>query len=283
LVSVSEDGLSLPVIKLYEELLSAPGTASVIKLINGIDVATFVADTAYKATYNQDPDAAYNSMFYSKTMSIVTRGRGFFAEGGRIQYIYQGPNTTFTFKNGTVLTLENLATIHGNLTGVDDGPSYYEKFCSVGTTEGDTVSTSQTTVSAAGAAIPGYPEPVIASSDSIVTGYYLHGEGLDDVAVIALLAFESNSPAEFHTVCQDFFAMAVAAGKTKLVIDFQGNGGGCILLGHDFFHQLFPSIVPDGFSRWKENDGFMALSHIVSDRVASLDPYTSNDTDAIID
>ncbi|KAK0643702.1 hypothetical protein B0T16DRAFT_512983 [Cercophora newfieldiana] len=283
LVSISEDGVSAPVIKLYEDMLSAPDTASTVKLINGIDAATYVADTIYRATYNQDPDAAYNSMFYSKAMAVVTGARGFFSEGGRIRYIYQGPNTTFTFENGTVLTFENVATIHENMTGVEDGASYFAKFCNVGSAGSTTASTSRTAVSLAGAAISGYPEPVIASSDNIVTGYYLQGEGLEDVAVIAILAFESGSPAEFHAVCQQFFAMAVADNKTKLIIDFQANGGGYILLGYDFFRLLFPSLTPDGFSRWKENPGFMALSEIISDRAANLDPDTSPDPSAIED
>ncbi|KAK0620429.1 hypothetical protein B0T14DRAFT_521409 [Immersiella caudata] len=283
LVSISDDGLSLPVIKLYEDMVSAPDTASAVKLINGVDAATYIADTIFTATYNQDPDAAYNTMFYSKTMAALTGGNGFFSGGGRIRYLYQGPNTTFTFENGTVLTLENIATVHDDLTDVEDGSSFYAKFCGIGAVENALASTSRTVNSEAGASIYGYPESIIASSGNIVTGYYLDGEGLEDVAVIAVLAFESGSPAEFHAVCEEFFAMAVEANKTKLVVDFQGNGGGYILLGYDFFHQLFPSITPDGFSRWKENPGFNALSHIISDRVSNLDPYTSGDHSAIED
>jgi hypothetical protein len=52
LVSVTEDGVSSPVIKIYEDMLFAPKTASVVKLINGIDAATYNAGTIYTATYN---------------------------------------------------------------------------------------------------------------------------------------------------------------------------------------------------------------------------------------
>ncbi|KAK3687987.1 pyridine nucleotide-disulfide oxidoreductase family protein [Podospora appendiculata] len=283
LVSISEDGTSLPVIKLYEDIISSPGTASVVKLINGIDAATYVTDTINKATYNQDVDAAYNTMFYQKASVASAGSRGYFASGGRIRYIYQGANTTFTFANGTVLTLENKAAVKADMTGVTDGPSYYSKFCSPNGPPKANSAASEVAAADAGVVVPGYPEPVIITKDSVVSGYYLDGEGFEDVAVISLLAFESDSIAEFQAVSQDFFDEAVAAGKTKLVIDFQNNGGGYILQGYDFFRQLFPSIVQDGFSRWKESDSFLAASHIVSDRVAGLNPYTSNNADLIGD
>ncbi|PNY23275.1 Uncharacterized protein TCAP_06780 [Tolypocladium capitatum] len=281
LVSISEDGKAMPVIKLYEDVVSSPGTASAVKLINGIHAAQYVEDTINAATYNQDVDAAYNSMFYKASMSAAAGGlTGYFAGGGRISLIYQGPNTTFTFENGTVLSLENKAAVVGNMTGVVDGDSFYSAFC---VPKKATAASSSTPVTSNNAPVPGYPKPVIATSDGIVSGYYLTGEGLEDVAVIVLLAFESNSPAEFQAVCQDFFAEAVAAGKTKLVIDFQANGGGYILQGYDFFRQLFPNVQQDGFSRWKGNDAYIAVSHIFSDEVADLDPFTSSDANKIGD
>ncbi|KAK3317985.1 hypothetical protein B0H66DRAFT_555919 [Apodospora peruviana] len=278
LVSISEDGESLPVIKVYEDVLASPETASVVKLINGIDAATYLANTIYAASWNQDADAAYNSMFYSKANIAVGSSRGYFANGGRIRYIYQGANTTLTFENGTVFTMENLADVKGDMTGVVDGPSYYAKFCNP---NGFKVP-GATAAAAALPTLPGYPEPVITTNDSKVLGYYLSGEGFNDVAVIVLTSFASNSIAEYQATVQDFFAEATAAGKTKLVIDVQGNGGGYILQGYDFFRQLFPHIVQDGFSRFKESDSFLAIAKIVSDRVAGVNPYTS-DSDALID
>jgi hypothetical protein len=280
LVSISEDGTSLPVIKLYEDVISAPDKASVVKEINGIDAATYVLNTINQAGFNQDVDSQYNSMFFEKANFAVNGGKGYFSSGGRIRYIYQGENTTFTFENGTVLTLENQAAVKADMSGVVDGAAYYQKFC----TPAPAASSAETAAIAAageGGAIPGYPAPVIATEDGIVAGYYLSGPGLDDVAVIVVLAFENEQPAEFQAVAADFYDMAVAAGKKKLVIDFQANGGGYILQGYDFFKQLFPKADPFGASRWKENDGFMAMAHIFSDAVAGLDPYTSADGDLI--
>jgi hypothetical protein len=283
LVSISEDGTSLPVIKLYEDVISSPDTASVVTLINGVDAVTYVEDVIFKASYNQDPDAAYNTMFYEKALVAASSTQGYFSGGGRVRYIYQGPNTTFTFENGTTLTLENKAAVKANMTGVVDGETYYQTFCNTTSSSSSTADAASPIAAADDNTVTGYPNPVVITGDGIVSGYYLDGEGYEDVAVLALLAFESESISEFQAAIQDFLADAVATGKQKLVIDVQGNGGGYILLGYDFFRQLFPQVVQDGFSRWKENDGFLAMAQIDSDLVAGLNPYTSDNTDLISD
>lgn len=282
LVSISSDQSSLPEIKVYEDVVSSPSTASVVTLINGIDAATYLADTIYQASWNQDADSAYNSMFYEISSPAAGYGVGYFQGGGRIRYIYQGDTTNMTFANGTDITLENYAKIKVPLTNVTDGEAMYEHFCNPHGYDG-VDATASVTDSAADPSptIVGYPKPVIITRDSIVAGFYLDGEGYEDVAVIVLLAFESESPAEFQEVYMEFFADAVAAGKTKLIIDVQSNGGGYILLGYDFFRQLFPHIVQDGFSRWKDSDSLVTISHVVSDLVADMDPYTSSNEDLI--
>ncbi|KAI7783505.1 peptidase s41 family protein [Diaporthe eres] len=282
LVSISEDQSSLPEIKIYEEVISSPSTASSVTLINGIDAATYLEDTINQAGWNQDVDSAYNSMFFELSAPAAGLGVGYFQGGGRIRYIYHGASTNITFANGTEVTLENYARIKVPLTGITDGESMYEKFCNPNGYDSSAATNAPTNVtSAAAATIPGYPTPVIITQDAVVAGFYLDGEGYEDVAVIVLLAFESESPAEFQSVASQFFADAVAAGKTKLVIDFQGNGGGYILQGYDFFRQLFPSVQEDGFSRWKASPSFLAISDVVSDLVAKLDPYTSADADLV--
>ncbi|KAL1871100.1 hypothetical protein Daus18300_004845 [Diaporthe australafricana] len=282
LVSISEDQSSLPEIKIYEEVISSPSTASAITLINGIDAATYLGDTINQAGWNQDVDSAYNSMFFELSAPAAGLGVGYFQGGGRIRYIYHGDSTNITFANGTEVTLENYARIKVPLTGITDGESMYETFCNPnGYDSGSAVTSVTNGTEATLASIPGYPTPVIITDDAVVAGFYLDGEGYEDVAVIVLLAFESESPAEFQAVASQFFADAVAAGKTKLVIDFQGNGGGYILQGYDFFRQLFPSVQEDGFSRWKDSDSFLAISHVVSDLVAKIDPYTSDDSNLI--
>lgn len=111
---------------------------------------------------------------------------------------------------------------------------------------------------------PGYPTPIEITDDAVVSGYYLNGTGYSDVAVISLLAFESESFSEFQAVAQKFFADAVRDGKTKLVVDLSANGGGYILQGYDLFRQLFPNIVQDGYTRWGKRYFLGNLADILS-------------------
>ncbi|KAF4628586.1 hypothetical protein G7Y89_g9564 [Cudoniella acicularis] len=261
LVSISKDGVEIPQIYLYEDIISAPSSASIVKEINGEDAATYVANFAYTASFNQDADAAYNSMFYSKAYFASGNFKGYFSGGGRMRYIYPGANTTFTFENGTILSLNNIANVKGNFASVTDGPSFYNQFCT------GPKATTSTSSAAPAPGVPGYPTPIIVTNDSVVSGYYLTTPGYEDVAVLSLLAFESESPLEFQQVAQQFIASALAAGKTKLVIDLSANGGGYILQGYDMFRQLFPSIIQDGYSRWRENDMLLAISKIYSDSI----------------
>lgn len=276
LVSISEDGTSLPVIKIYEDVI-AGGNASVVTEINGEDAATYVANYAYTASFNQDADAAYNTMFFEKAFVGGGTGTGYFHTGGRIRYIYPGDNTTFTFANGSTLALENVGRVKADFTGVTDGTSFYKKFCIPASGAADAAAAEAAEDFVPDVLVPGYPSPVVITNDSIVSGYYLNGEGYEDVAVIALLAFESESPLEFQQVAQQFFADAVRDGKKKLVIDLSANGGGYILQGYDLFRQLFPDIVQDGNSRWRENPTFLAISEIYSKVAASFNAQTSSD------
>jgi hypothetical protein len=90
------------------------------------------------------------------------------------------------------------------------------------------------------------------------------------------LAFESESFVEFQQVEQQFFADAVRDGKTKLVIDLSANGGGYILQGYDLFRQLFPNIVQDGYTRWRESDTFLTIADIYSANSANFNPSAAS-------
>lgn len=66
-------------------MISSPSTASVVTQINGIDAATYVGGFAYTASFNQDADAAYNSMFYEKAFVAAAVSKGYFSGGGRVR------------------------------------------------------------------------------------------------------------------------------------------------------------------------------------------------------
>jgi hypothetical protein len=166
--------------------------------------------------------------------------------------------------------------VKGVFTGVVDGPSYFQHFCNATGGAGPADSATAADVSPAGVIAPGYPEPVVITNDTVVSGYYLNGTGYDDVAVLSLLAFESESFVEFQQAEQQFFADAVRDGKTKLVIDLSANGGGYILQGYDLFRQLFPNIVQDGYTRWRESDTFLTIAEIYSANSANFNPSTAS-------
>jgi hypothetical protein len=105
---------------------------------------------------------------------------------------------------------------------------------------------------------PGYPYPVIKHSADFVAGYFLNDTGNEDVAVLSIPSYNAALPGqelEFQNVVQSFLSAAKQAGKTKLIIDLQANGGGIVDLGLDTFAQLFPSKRPNTQGNMVSNVG----------------------------
>ena len=254
--------------------LNSSFTPSALTSIDGEDVYTFLEAEA-QGNFLQDPDAAYNILFYSPAFEAAAPGwKGFFAGSGRQGYVYPGATTTFAFENGTTFVYENTASVKGDFSGVTDGNSFYQVFCtgppdSTPTSASTTtaVSTATPTATASGPVVPaGYPTPVVITPDQSAAGYYI--PDLPDVAVLSLLSFDPDVPVDFQMAVQEFFADALAAGKTKLVIDLSANGGGLILQGYDTFRQLFPQIIQDGFTRFRNQEGF----DLIAEEYAAIIP-----------
>lgn len=53
-------------ISYLEDITSAPLEASEVTEINGVDAVKYVEDWIFQASFNQDADSAYNTMFYEK-------------------------------------------------------------------------------------------------------------------------------------------------------------------------------------------------------------------------
>lgn len=60
---------------------------------------------------------------------------------------------------------------------------------------------------------------------------------------------------------------AKVAGKTKLIIELQSNGGGRILLGYDAFKQLFPNLDLYGGSILHAHDGLNFIGQGLNDLI----------------
>jgi hypothetical protein len=69
-------------------VLSSPSTASIVTQINGVDAATYVGNWIYQASFNQDADAAYNSMFFKPAFNASAIGNGYFSSNGRARYVF---------------------------------------------------------------------------------------------------------------------------------------------------------------------------------------------------
>ncbi|KAK8189291.1 uncharacterized protein BKA78DRAFT_253348 [Phyllosticta capitalensis] len=246
LVSVSLDGKSLPQPYAYPDILetslgNASFTPSPIVKIDGESSTAWLENWSQYGSL-QDRDALYNNVFYELAIVALgtsSAGMGTFTGGGRGRWIYPGETTTLQFENGTSIVLKNFAKVLTDFTGIDSG---------------EALSKNTTSTPA-----PGYPTPVIRQQNNLIGGYYLDGEDYADIAVLSVPSFVGSSNAEesFQATGQTFLAEAVAAGKTKLIIDLSANGGGTILQGYDLFKQLFPSI--DAFAAADRTRAFEAI------------------------
>lgn len=106
--------------------------------------------------------------------------------------------------------------------------------------------------------------------DKSASGYFLSGEGLDDVAVLVLTSFGFIA-FEAQAIVEQFYAQAVKAGKKKLVVDLQVNEGGFTWFAYDMFRQLFPDIVQDIPSRLRLSSGVRAVSKAAAEICKDFD------------
>lgn len=226
-------------------------------MINSIDIATFAEAQSVVGT-SQDPDALYNQVFVNLASFAIGEASSTF----QAPIFYPGPTTNLTFANGTSITLPNEAQVLKNLTDVIDGGVFYSSFCIPASTESVPATTTvnqetqpTSTAPATSSPVsslpavptsPGYPFPVVKHSGDVVSGYFLNSTEFQNVAVLAIPSFSPalGAEVEFQAVIESFLAEAKQAGKTKLIIDLQANGGGIVPLGIDTFAQLFPSFSP---------------------------------------
>ncbi|MCJ1250249.1 hypothetical protein MMC30_007475 [Trapelia coarctata] len=282
IVSVSDDGQALPSVYMLEDVHLSQGRTSLgykpspVSTINGEDAISFLKKFSLDGSL-QDLDALYNSNFFS--IADHANNDGFLTGTPH----YPGAYTSFIFANGTQHNYTNYAVVVGNFSGVYDGPSFYNKFC----TAIETPVPSSTGAPPPAPTVPakGYPSnPVVIHSEGVVGGYFLDGPGQGDIAVLSILSFEPNpmpqtSGQEFQAVIQEFLAAAKAAGKTKLIIDLQSNGGGRITLGYDAFKQLFPNLDPYGGSVFRAHSGLDFIGQGLNDLIQNpsqtqVDPQT---------
>jgi hypothetical protein len=206
-------------------------TPSPVESIDGVDVVSFLL-TRSLVGLSQDPDALWNQNFFQVG--------NLNADNFMTPNYYPGPSSNITLANGTTLEFTNVAVVNVALDGVSSGDDAYTAFCPGAVGPASPIASAAVSSSAQASAtqappssptVPLYPYPVIKHSANSVAGYYLNDTGLTDVAVLQVQSFESQTDnaldysREFQMVVQKFLDAAVKTGKSKLIIDLQGNGG----------------------------------------------------------
>lgn len=238
LVSVSLDGTTIPDVYVYEDILDTVGgnssyAPSPLVLINGRDSTEYLYEWSQHGSL-QDPDALWNTLFYllpHMATSPDGSGTGTFSGGGRGGLVYPGPNTTLSFANGTSSTHENFALVMQSFENITSGVDLYKKYFistarklephnattnSISTATTAFATTTETSLATTIPA-PGYPTPVIRQAFNQNSGYFLNGEGYDDVAVLSLQSFTGRrtSEADFQAVNTYFLERAIAGRITS--------------------------------------------------------------------
>ncbi|TEA18781.1 Peptidase S41 family protein ustP [Colletotrichum sidae] len=277
-VSVADEVTGLPRVYLSSDFnKSVINNTNVydIDTIDGVPVAEFLEAHSY-ARFNQDPDAKYNTLFINPATGAQGGGNSF-----RVRLAGATPDEeVIKFTNGTTYVNKIWARVlNTTLPFIDSAESLHKEFevPATATSASSSVSATATSTPSPTLTAPivtqlsGYPEPVAFHEHSWISGYFLNGSEYDDVAVLAILSFspwiipESQVNATFEIeeaarTVADFLRKAKDAGKKKLIIDVQGNGGGLISAGYQLYNQLFPQVADiwDG-TRLRANEALEAL------------------------
>jgi hypothetical protein len=88
LVSYAENQTSLPIIKMLDDVNALGDRAMAVTRINRIEASRFVDDMANGVSGFHDPDAAYNSLFFSQAKAGTDgpQTSGYFSFGGRHRF-----------------------------------------------------------------------------------------------------------------------------------------------------------------------------------------------------
>lgn len=229
--------------------MDANGMPPAITKINGQDATLFMEQQGLTFVNAQDQDSQWNAQFLNYVAPTARPPIS-------ASIFHQGDSVTVEYENGQQVSLESYALLRANVnfTGVNTGEDFYQKFLNPENQANGESQQAQPglTTPANPLQVPpnieGFPMPAIRDSGANATaGYFLSGPGYDDVAVLSVLGFAPSGNFDtgeyivnFQRVVSDFLAMSKQAGKTKLLIDVTGNGGGLVVAGFELYSQVFP-------------------------------------------
>ncbi|KAL6886822.1 hypothetical protein GGI43DRAFT_418163 [Trichoderma evansii] len=262
LVSLSTDGVAIPRLYTLDDgtLLGAGNKdVSPVTLINGVGAEVFLEQLSqYQAL--QDPDARYNDMLANVPVGLV----GSSSNGAFTGFVsFPGVHEfNLTHANGTQQTipLNSINLADGNFTSTT-GEELWDAVCAPLNATSDSSSkkfkrddimTDLSKRQAKGElpAPSGYPKPIVKDPFNVLVGYFPDGTSLTDVAVMTVSSFETSGdgiPDDetqlFAKEAQEFVDKAIAAGKSKIIIDLTNNPGGTVDSGFGLLSIFFPNMT----------------------------------------
>ena len=218
--------------------------------IDGTPALDTLRKVAHQNWGYHDPDARFNSLFPS-----VSKSASMSNTGPEIVFTFGlNDTTTVTFQNGSALTFDNVALIRATLTNITSGADLYRDFGVYGgqgplPTPMGMYRMAENRFKADFS--QGFPKPFAASLGGDISGFLSDSPSLTDTVVLAISSFkaalfniddisDSSYMADTYKVPIALITAAKAAGRTKLIIDLQGNSGGSMGYLAAIYSILFP-------------------------------------------
>ncbi|KAL8372183.1 hypothetical protein RB595_001807 [Gaeumannomyces hyphopodioides] len=279
IVSASSDGIQPPKIYLMTDMLkgaSAGFTPSEVTEIDGEPVQSVLRAASFYVP-TQDPDTKYNELFGKGSKS------GQFVTGLR----ELRDNTTFKFANNTIRTLPNYAIFARNemriWNNISTGADVHQEFeLPGGSSSAESLSHEKRHLEnpllahQRPLARRQSPKDALSGKEEIVEkdpwdttfGIFLGGESkYRDTCVLRVLTFapdenrnvtDAMHRREMRRLVRSLTKKCKDSGRTKLVVDLQGNGGGSFWPGLEMYRNLFPKSEAFQAIRWRATP---ALQH----------------------
>ncbi|UKZ74897.1 hypothetical protein TrVFT333_002567 [Trichoderma virens FT-333] len=268
LVSLSKDGVSIPQIYTSTDgtLLASGNTdVSPVILINGVGTEVYLEELSENVGL-QDPDARYNSMLANVPISRDgSPNPGGFSFFGTFPGVHE---FNLTFANGTEASFPlsaGISTTVGDFT-FQSGDELWKAVCDPASakTEKRSIQDIKKKVKRADGdakelpAPETYPKPTVKDPFNLLVGYLPDDSALKDVAVLTVPTFETSGDGlpddqikNFALEAQDFVHKAVAAGRSKIIIDVTNNGGGVVDSGFGLVSIFFPNMTIFSATRFR--------------------------------
>ncbi|GKT97696.1 peptidase s41 family protein [Colletotrichum tofieldiae] len=253
-VSISEDGIANPNIYFhsdYEKSVEQGYVASEVVRFDSVPIVDHVQQRSIDNSQDQDPDAAYNSQLYSAALANVLETTG----ARQFLYTTLADESVIDFANATKATIGNIAWVETNFSGINSVEAVHKRFEVPGKT-GETEVPIRHVRPGFAPALAGYSKAFVIHKDRYQSGYLFDKSALKDTAVLAVNLFLSPNQTggkatlpsdvladllDFSRVSAEFVKTSRKQGKSRLIIDLQGNGGGLMWNAMSLYATLFPN------------------------------------------